>query len=147
MLTLRAMSEADLTSLQAWFADAQLASRLSMPSDAWLRHVRGPHSACWLACSADAAAVGFVQVDRSARGNGYLAFAIDPDQRGAGLGQAMLQQFLSEHGGRYERLHASVEPDNRASVQCLLRCGFVSTGRRDAEGCVVLSWSRRASAR
>jgi phosphinothricin acetyltransferase len=52
--------------------------------------------------------------------------------RGKGIGRALLEQLIkeSEHAGIWT-LQASIFPENEASIQLHLNCGFREVGRRE----------------
>lgn len=135
-ITFRPFTRRDLSALRAWFVDAELARRLSFPTDAWFAHVAAsPAARCWAAVEAGMM-IATVQVDRDGEGPGYLDLAVRPDRRGQGLGTAMLAAFLAGPGRDYPVLEGRIAPDNAASLACCRRCGFTLLAERDEDGFV-----------
>ena len=62
-----------------------------------------------------------------------LTIAIDPDQRGQGLGRKLLSNHLARLGARgITVLFLEVEQDNTLASALYARAGFVEVGRRPA---------------
>ena len=66
------------------------------------------------------------------RGVAELTVYVSESARGRGIGRALLEALVeeSEKNGIWT-LQASIFPENRASVQLHLRCGFREVGRRE----------------
>lgn len=141
-ITFREIAPKDLATLRSWFADAELAERLSYPDEAWLGHVGGNGAAGWVALDDTGSIVAQVQVDRADAFTGDLAFAIRPDFRGRGYGKAVLRAFLAGEGQNYHRLEGFIEPDNVASLACVRRCGFEVAAVANKDGMLKAVWSR-----
>jgi RimJ/RimL family protein N-acetyltransferase len=131
----RQFEKADLPVLRSWFADSELARRLSYPSDEWFAHVSGGNaSRCWSTWSVKGEMVAEVQVDREGAERGYIEFCIRPDLRGRGLGIAALDAFILGPGKAYLILDGRIAPDNYASLTCCRRCGFQLSPEPDEDG-------------
>jgi ribosomal protein S18 acetylase RimI-like enzyme len=75
---------------------------------------------------------------------GAIAFAVDPEQRGRGLGRAMIAALMRHPDLEpVELFEAGVEPDNAASRRCLEAAGFrIQSEQPDFEGMLYyLAWS------
>lgn len=96
--------------------------------------------AVWYRCfSADEPAFGFVYPTTP-----ELSIAVEPGERGAGIGGALLGRIIDEARLRgVHQLSLSVEPDNSAR-RLYTRFGFVptsdprATGEQDADGSVTM---------
>lgn len=66
------------------------------------------------------------------RGVAELTVYVSENARGQGIGRALLEALIhdSENNGIWT-LQASIFPENRASIQLHLRCGFREVGRRE----------------
>lgn len=133
-LVFREFEPGDLTAYQAWFDDPELARRLSFPDETWLCYLEEPHVAGWKVASQDSRGLAMVQVDRDENGVGYSDVAVKPQLRSKGLRRRILKSFIAGPGICYRALHATVEPDNEASIRMLRRCGFRQTKEPDADG-------------
>ncbi len=61
-----------------------------------------------------------------------LSVGVAPNARGNGLGQRLLQAFLSQLPEQTEQVHLEVRVSNRAAQRLYARQGFVEVGRRKA---------------
>jgi RimJ/RimL family protein N-acetyltransferase len=141
-ITFRRIAQKDLATLRSWFADTDLAERLSYPDDTWFAHLRSDDAACWVASDETGSILAQLQVDRTDASTGDLAFAIRPDLRGKGYGKAVLRAFLARVGRNYVRLAAFIEPDNIASLACVRSCGFEVALSPDEDGMLKATWNR-----
>ena len=139
-LWLRPFAADDLPMLREWFRDGELSRRLSYPTDAWFAHIQGPESRCWMVCREDGQAIAVIQVDRDDSGTGFIDLSVKPDLRGNGVGTASLRLFLQTEGHAFPSLCGSIEPDNRASVGCAQKAGFVVADVLDDDGLLPVIW-------
>lgn len=150
---LRPARQGDAELLLAWRndADAVRFSGTGTPVDSdehlrWLRsRLDDPATALWVA-EVDGREVGSARVDvRNAAG--VVSIAVDPAERGKGVGTAVLTRLLTycAAGIQVDRLVATVDPRNVASLQLFQRVGFVR--EREIRGQVVLTWRRREQGR
>ena len=66
------------------------------------------------------------------RGVAELTVYVSENARGQGIGRALLEALISEsETNGIWTLQASIFPENTASVQLHLRCGFREVGRRE----------------
>jgi ribosomal protein S18 acetylase RimI-like enzyme len=85
----------------------------------------------------------------SGRGTELLAIAVDPRQRGGGVGHALVAAFLDQvvaDGG--EAAHVVVGAENGPAVHLYLRAGFVEAGRFELHPgteSLLLQWNLPAS--
>lgn len=64
------------------------------------------------------------------RGPELLAIAVDPDQKGRGVGRALVTSFLAEVARRgHDAAYVVVGADNAPAVALYQRAGFVTVGR------------------
>jgi len=80
---------------------------------------------------------------------GAIAFAVDPERRGRGLGRAMIQALMRRPElAQVELFEAGVEPENAASRRCLEAAGFrLRSGQPDFEGMLYYrAWRAPADA-
>ena len=61
-----------------------------------------------------------------------LSVGVAPNAQGNGLGQRLLQAFLSQLPEQTEQVHLEVRVSNRAAQRLYARQGFVEVGRRKA---------------
>ena len=133
-ITFRLFEAADLLEFRSWFADAELARRLSYPTDEWFDYVKGPAVRCWAALDATGQMIAELQIDQDCNRSGYFDIAIKPPLRRQGLGTKVLKAFIDGPGRIYTTLEAAVEPGNIASLACLRRCGFDEHLHPDEDG-------------
>ena len=78
------------------------------------------------------AALGPVSKRRVYRGVAEVTVYVTENARGQGIGRALLEALISEseRNGIWT-LQASIFPENTASVELHLRCGFREVGRRE----------------
>lgn len=137
-LAFRPFEADDLPVFRSWFADPELARRVSYPDNWWFSHVSSAHSRCWLATDAAGGIVAEVQVDDDPGKPAYIQFVICPSLRGQGLGTLVLSAFLDGPGRTYPTIEGCVEPDNAASLACFRRCGFQKLAEPDQDGFIRL---------
>lgn len=118
----------DLAAYAAWFDDAEVARRVDFPNANWVAYVMDPASpahavvATW---GANDIPLAVLQFDEEPDGGISLLIAMDPAQRGRGLGKRVLAAFIEHVGGRYTHVDGHIEDDNFASIACVERCGFI----------------------
>ena len=98
---------------------------------AWLtRKLADPDSHLFIA-EAAGDAVGYIRFDRQASGAWEVSIAVPPAHRGRGLAGPMLTQgcALIQTAQPQSPISARVRPENTASHQLFLACGFIETGR------------------
>ncbi len=84
----------------------------------------------------------------SGRGTELLAIAVDPRQRGGGVGHVLVAAFLDQvvaDGG--DAAHVVVGAENAPAVHLYLRAGFVEAGRFElhpGRESLLLQWDRPA---
>ena len=61
-----------------------------------------------------------------------MSVGVAPNAQGKGLGQRLLQAFLSQLPEQTEQVHLEVRVSNRAAQRLYARQGFVEVGRRKA---------------
>jgi phosphinothricin acetyltransferase len=78
------------------------------------------------------AALGPVSKRRVYRGVAEVTVYVTENARGRGIGRALLEALISEseRNGIWT-LQASIFPENTASVELHVRCGFREVGRRE----------------
>ncbi len=96
-------------------------------------HLREPR----LACRQGETVVGWAALSRVSGRSVYAGVAevsvyVGEDFRGEGVGMLLLKELIerAEQSGIWT-LQASVFPENRASVELHLKCGFREVGRRE----------------
>jgi len=144
-LQLRPATLADAERLYVWRNDAgtRAASHHDAPV-AWPDHLAwlsatltNPARALWVAWRGDEA-VGTLRADTPpGAAQTTLSWTVAPDQRGSGLGRALVQLAAHHWSGA---LHAEVKVGNTASVRAAEAAGF----RLDAEVAGTLHFSRPA---
>ncbi len=112
--------------IKTWFKDVELARRLSPLTPEWVAHVSSAgQSRAWTARRAGRL-VGWVQLEVYPEGHDAIAIAVDPDQRGLGLGRGMLRAFLAlPERGKASVIVGFVEPDNYSARAAAESAGFV----------------------
>jgi RimJ/RimL family protein N-acetyltransferase len=120
----------------AWFEDAELRKRLSLPDDNWLNYITsGSNAQAWL-CYDEGQAVAHIQLDTEEDKSGSIALAVKPSLRGQGIGTKVLREFVaSPLIAHLDYLEAGIEEDNLASQRVFSKAGFVLRGTgADEEG-------------
>ena len=75
------------------------------------------------------------------RGVAELSVSIAEQNRGQGIGRALLEALINEsERNEIWTLQAAIFPENTASVKLHLRCGFREVGRRERIGKLNGSW-------
>jgi len=111
--------------------------------DAWLAAaLADPGVWLWIAELAGRS-VGCVRVGPLVEGHAEIHVSLDADERGLGLGTAVLQQGAAQAltAPGLHTLHAHVKPENGASLTVFARAGFEPV-RVDEEGLVRLERTR-----
>jgi RimJ/RimL family protein N-acetyltransferase len=128
------MDEAGFRTLLSWFDDPILRRWYGPPTDLWFNYVRNePGVYAWMVHEHDNP-IGHIQVDIKADGVGTIGFLIQADFRNQGVGKQMLKEFLNRPEiARADRIVAETEPDNTASIRCLLSVGFVLSSPQPSE--------------
>lgn len=123
-LTFTLIAEPELQLLRAWYADPEVARRLSYPTPEWFAFVNTPNNYAWLIYDGDLP-VGYIQFGLEGKDRAAFAFAVNPELRGQGYGKRILQALVnrSEVSG-LRSVDGFVEPDNSASRRCLIAAGF-----------------------
>ncbi len=144
-LTFRLMGEPELRELRLWFADAELESRISYPTDEWYAYVtQTPGVFGWMVFDGSTP-VGMTQVDLAPDNQAYFDFAVKPSLRKQSYGRGILMQLVSQPElSAVITLLGYVEPDNRASRRCLLAAGYQNTSDTpDADGMLEFVYTTR----
>ena len=75
------------------------------------------------------------------RGVAELSISIAEENRGQGIGRALLDALIEEsEKNEIWTLQAAIFPENTASVKLHLRCGFREVGRRERIGKLKGTW-------
>lgn len=127
----------DLAAYSAWFEDAEVARRIDVPNADWVAYVMDPASpAHAVVATRDASDIplAVLQYDEEPDGGISLLIAIDPAQRGQGLGKRVVAALVAHVGGRYTHVDGHIEDDNFASIACVERCGFIRQAEEPDDG-------------
>jgi RimJ/RimL family protein N-acetyltransferase len=109
--------------------------------EAWLERVLAdPDRRLWIA-EADGRKLGTVSAARAGPDTVEVSITVAPDQRGRGVGRAMLRACVAETARVWpdRAIVATVRVENAASRRLFERCGFVAAGERD--GFVTYRWA------
>jgi RimJ/RimL family protein N-acetyltransferase len=124
---LRPLREADITTLEAWFQDSEVKSRLggALPVREWCGFVaKGPAYYALMAWDADRP-MGFAAFEVYDDRWASMFHLVGPQFRNRGYGKAVLRAVLRlPEVERLEWIEASVEPDNVVSIHCYRAVGF-----------------------
>ena len=85
----------------------------------------------WLIVEKDGAPIGRIYIDEGATEIRLIDIALLPEQRGAGIGRAMIGDLVEDAGARGKSITLHVEPNNPVR-RLYLRHGFESTGMAGA---------------
>ena len=135
-LTVRRLKAEELGEIRSWHNDAELARRLTYPTDEWYAAVSAEGQQCWVAVDALGIIVAKMQVDRDGD-VGYIDLAVKPELRGRGVGFAALAAFMTGPGRQYSVIEGRIEPDNAASIACVQKCGFRLLDELDDDGLII----------
>lgn len=140
MITLRAMTDMDIASINAWpryppaFADLDYALR----EDGWLAEYRGkPQTRCEVALIGDEL-TGFTIVSKTGEMDAEFRIALRADRLGQGLGATIagmaLKRAFAEMG--LSRIHLIVRKNNPQARYLYQKLGFAELGERiiDVQG-------------
>jgi RimJ/RimL family protein N-acetyltransferase len=138
-LTVRRLEAEQLDEIRTWYDDAELARRLTHPTDEWYAAISAEGQQCWVVLDDSDTPVAKMQVDREGD-VGYIALAVKPELRGCGIGSAALSAFITGPGRQYSILEGRIEPDNAASIACVQKCGFRMLDELDDDGFMIARW-------
>lgn len=146
------LDESGLSTLEAWFEDAELRKRLGgmLPLPAWFERVRRqPGRMAWMTYDLGEP-VGLVELESCPDGTAWLTFLVNPARRDRGYGHRILGAVLFRPEVRcLKRIRAVVQGDNPASLRCFYSVGFgVDCSEPDEEGFITLVYNlpeRRAA--
>ena len=139
-LTVRHLLPQELPEIRSWYEDAELARRLTYPTDEWYTAVSREGQESWVAVDETNTIVAKMQVDRDGD-IGYIDLAVRPELRRRGFGSAALMAFIAGPGKAYSMLEGRIEPDNIASLACVRRCGFRLLDEFDDDGLIPARWN------
>jgi RimJ/RimL family protein N-acetyltransferase len=77
--------------------------------------------------------------DGDAAPEAEVGYGLVPEARGWGFATEALRAMLVETDRLGVRVRASVQPDNRASIRVLAKCGFTELRGADEEGHLVMA--------
>ncbi len=135
-LSFRPLDESEMRMYATWFDDAELRRRIEAPTPQWFTYVTTiPGNYAWMVYDGETA-VGHMQFGTSPDHEGYFDIVVNPALRNQGYCKKILRAFLErpELTG-LDRVRATIEPDNLASLRCLQQAGFVQVSPEpDEEG-------------
>ena len=132
LITLRRFADPDLPQLRRWFGHEAVRKRISAPDANWLTHIRSDNVTCYTICDVTGAMIGFIQVDKDGADDLWFDMIIAPWMQNKGIGTKALQQLCAQT--KSTALCATVEPDNAASIRCLIKSGFMADSAPDTDG-------------
>ena len=138
LLRFRRFHETDLTVYAAWFADGELARRAPFPDADWLADATAGEGVVAEIASLDAEGtpVAVIRYEEEGDGGMTLFIAVDPAQRGKGVGRRVLGAFAQRAADRFSHIDIHVARDNEAALALARRCGFRLIDGPDEEGFV-----------
>lgn len=144
-ITLTPLDESRLSTLEAWFQDAEIRRRLGgmLPLRRWYEYVRtDPRRFIWIACEENTP-VGLVDLETYGGHTAWATLLVNPELRGRGYGTRILRAMFSRPEVTcLNRLKAIVERENIASLRILCSLGFgVEWAEPDEEGFAILTHS------
>ncbi len=110
---------------------------ISPPTRQWFDYLQyTPSAHAWLVRADDGRAIGLVQLDEDAEGQGGVMLFVAPEARRRGHGRGILRALLARPDlARLRAIAGGIDPKNEASLRCALGAGFVLTSPEpDAEG-------------
>ena len=125
----------------AWFNDAELSRRISI-TPTWFEYVtQTPGVFSWMIFRDQMPAA---EVSFSEQPFPSLAIAMNPILRGQGLCASVIRLVLDlPELRRFEKIFGAIEPDNFASLNCVLKAGFSRTSDGlDEDGLIEVVFSR-----
>lgn len=138
------LDESGLSTLEAWFQDAELRKRLGgmLSLRRWYECVHtDPGRFTWLVYE-ESTPVGLVDLETCPHRTAWATLLVNPELRGRGYGNRILRAALSRpEVTRLKRIKAIVEHENIGSLRCLWSVGFVvEWAEPDEEGFVILAY-------
>ncbi|MFC3769098.1 HAD-IA family hydrolase [Paenibacillus sp. GCM10012303] len=131
-----------LALLEAWFQDPEVRSWLGgiLPLDRWYRFVQQSSDYYAWNVYENGSAVGHIHIETYADRTASVGLLVHPAMRFRGYGARLLQYLLDrpELMG-IETVKAYVETENRASLRCFQKAGFIEEGL-DPDGLVVFTY-------
>jgi RimJ/RimL family protein N-acetyltransferase len=132
------LDEAGLSTLEAWFRDAELRRRMggSLPLGRWFAFMRSePGYLAWMA-QEEHFPVGMVSLETSPDETASVGLIVKPELRNRGYGKRILREVLSRaEVAPLRALEVGVEADNSAGLRCAAAVGFSGwTSEPDADG-------------
>ena len=138
LLRFRRFHETDLAVYAAWFADEELARRAPFPDAEWLADATAGEGVVAEVASLDAEGtpVAIIRYEEEGDGGMTLFIAVDPAQRGKGVGRRVLSAFAKRAADRFSHIDIHVARDNEAALALARRCAFRLIDGPDEEGFV-----------
>jgi RimJ/RimL family protein N-acetyltransferase len=139
--TVRKFGISECAIYRSWFDDPELARRISI-TPTWFEYVtQTPGVTAWMIFR-DQMPVAVIQFEEQPYPS--LDIAINPVLRGQGLCASMIRLVLDlPELRRFDKIFGAIEPDNFASLNCVLKAGFYRTsGGLDEDGLIEVVFSR-----
>lgn len=138
-LIFRPLDQSDITELEEWHQDTELRKRYGesdWPNMLLKLIEKDPNRKCWIVREGDAR-VAYVDLEVEDR-VGHIGLVVNPSLRNRGFGKRVLTAALSLLELRnVKEVHAGIEQDNVASLQCFKAVGFKQINEKpDHEGCL-----------
>jgi UDP-2,4-diacetamido-2,4,6-trideoxy-beta-L-altropyranose hydrolase len=148
--TLRRVSDGDMRRLWGWSNDVDVRQQSFDQSPiTWADHVswfrarqEDPQSSMYVVELPPGVPVGVVRFESEEDGSAVISIALDPSQRGRGLGRQAIREACArarDEAG-VSRIYAFIKPDNAPSIRAFEAAGFTSTSARSHEGALAMAW-------
>ena len=123
-LTVRHLLPQELPEIRSWYEDAELARRLTYPTDEWYTAVSREGQESWVAVDETNTIVAKMQVDRDGD-IGYIDLAVRPELRRRGFGSAALMAFIAGPGKAYSMLEGGFSQTTSQALLASVDADFV----------------------
>lgn len=139
------LDEAGLSTLEAWFRDAELRRRMggSRPLERWFAFVRSePGYFAWMAHE-EHFPVGMASLETYPDETASVGLIVKPELRNRGYGERILRVLLSRaEVAALRALEVGVEADNSAGLRRAAAVGFIGQpSEPDADGSLTLVYA------
>ncbi|GED13244.1 GNAT family N-acetyltransferase [Aneurinibacillus migulanus] len=124
---LRPLQETDLLTLEKWFENSEIASRMEgmLPLKEWYNHISKNFLQFIRIAYTQQNPVGIIQVEKE-EDIGYISLIVNPSFWNKGYGKTILCKALEQPEFRsIRKWKASIEEDNISSLKCFKSVGFI----------------------
>lgn len=142
--TVRKFGISEYAIYRSWFDDVELARRISI-TPTWFEYItQTPGVTAWMIFRDQ---MPVAEVSFGEQPFPSLAMSMNPILRGQGLCASVIRLVLDlPELRRFDKIFGAIEPDNFASLNCVLKAGFNRTSDSlDEDGLIEVVFSRASA--